>query len=100
MDKQILMFGNIEIEKKFFFTTIRLLFLKGCKYWENISIKQDFFWWKKERNFKYFIAYLYDDHKVKALHIMLPKTRVYIKIITDKLWDVFFDWRLWFGKQM
>ena len=27
-----------------------------------------------EKNYKYFIGYLYDKHKVKPLHIMLPKT--------------------------
>ena len=27
-----------------------------------------------EKNCKYFICYLCDDHKVKQLHIMLPKT--------------------------
>ena len=32
-----------------------------------------------EKNYKYFIAYLYDDYKIKSLHIMLPKTRVYVK---------------------
>ena len=26
-----------------------------------------------EKNYKYFIGYLYDDHKVKPFHIMLPK---------------------------
>ena len=25
-----------------------------------------------EKNYKYFIGYLYNDHKVKPLHIMLP----------------------------
>ena len=32
------------------------------------------FWCKK-----YFIGYLYDDHKVKPLHIMLFKTSAYVK---------------------
>ena len=32
-----------------------------------------------ERNSKYFICYLFDDYKIKLLHIMLPKTRVYVK---------------------
>ena len=31
------------------------------------------------KNYKYFICYLYNDHKVKPLHIMLPKTRAYVK---------------------
>ena len=28
---------------------------------------------------KYFIGYLYNDHKVNPLHIMLLKTRAYVK---------------------
>ena len=32
-----------------------------------------------EKNYKYFIGYLYNDHKVKPLHIMLPKTSAYVK---------------------
>ena len=32
-----------------------------------------------EKNDKYFIRYLYNNHKVKPLHIMLPKTNAYVK---------------------
>ena len=28
---------------------------------------------------KYVIGYLYDDYKIKPLHIMLPKTSGYVK---------------------
>ena len=35
-----------------------------------------------EKYYKYFIGYLYNDHKVKPLHIMLLKTSV----MTDKLY--------------
>ena len=31
------------------------------------------------KNYKYFIGYLYIDHKVKSLHIMLPKTSACVK---------------------
>ena len=31
------------------------------------------------KNYKYFTGYLYNDHKVKSLHIMLPKTSAYVK---------------------
>ena len=31
------------------------------------------------KNYKHFIGYLYDNRKVKALHIMLPKTTGYVK---------------------
>ena len=33
-----------------------------------------------EKNYKYFIGYLHNDHKVKLLHTMLPKTSAYVKI--------------------
>ena len=28
---------------------------------------------------KYFIGFLYNDHEVKPLHIILPKTSAYVK---------------------
>ena len=31
-----------------------------------------------EKNYKYFIGYLYNDDKVKLLHIMHPKTSAYV----------------------
>ena len=32
-----------------------------------------------EKNYKYFIGYLYNGNKVKPLNIMLPKTSAYVK---------------------
>ena len=32
-----------------------------------------------EKNYKYFNGYLYNDYKVKPIHIMLPKTGTYVK---------------------
>ena len=32
-----------------------------------------------EKSYKYFIGYLYIDHKFKSLHIMLLKTNAYVK---------------------
>ena len=32
-----------------------------------------------EKSYKYFIGYLYGNHKVKPLHIMLSKTSAYVK---------------------
>ena len=32
-----------------------------------------------EKNYKYFIAYLYNGNKVKALNVILPKTTTYVK---------------------
>ena len=32
-----------------------------------------------KKNYKYFIGYLHNDHKVNPLHIMLPKTSAFVK---------------------
>ena len=32
-----------------------------------------------EKNYKYFIGYLYDDKKTKPLHNMLSRTSAYVK---------------------
>ena len=37
-----------------------------------------------KENYKYLIGYLYNDHKVKPLHIMLPKTSNYVKSYDDE----------------
>ena len=73
MGKEILRFGNIEIEKKRFYRH-KSLFLKGCRFWL-VSKKIS----SGEKNYTYFIGYLYGDHKVKPLHIMLPKWSTYVK---------------------
>ena len=33
----------------------------------------------REKNYKHFLDYFYNDHKVKPLHIVLPKTSAYVK---------------------
>ena len=33
-----------------------------------------------EKNYKYFIGYLYDDNRAKPLHIMIPKTSAHVRI--------------------
>ena len=37
-----------------------------------------------KKNYKYLIGYLYNDHKVNLLHIMLPKTSAYVKSYDGK----------------
>ena len=37
-----------------------------------------------EKNYKYFVDYLYNDHKVRPLHVMLPKTSPYVKDYDDQ----------------
>ena len=33
-----------------------------------------------KKNYKFFIGYLYDDHKLMPLPVMLPKASAYVKI--------------------
>ena len=75
--------------KKINFTAIRLLF-----FLKDVDIKKVLISNKVpfgEKNYKYFICYLYDDHKVKPLHIMLPKTSAYVKSYDGQTkWMYFF----------
>ena len=49
-----------------------------------------------EKNYNYLIGYLYNGHKVKPLHIMLPKTSSYVKTCNGQTkWIYFFDRKLW-----
>ena len=76
MGKEILTLGNIEIEKN------KLYRYKNPVALSDIDIEKVLVSKKNssgEKNYKYFIGYLYNGHKVKALHIMLPKTSVYVK---------------------
>ena len=62
--------------KKINFTSIRLLyFLKDVDIEKALVSNKISF---GRRKYKYFIGYLYDNHKVKQLHTMLPKTSVYV----------------------
>ena len=71
MGKEILTFSDTEKNK---FITIRVLFLKNMQIWKSVSIYSS-----GEKSYKYFIGYLYNDYKVKQLHIMLPKISAYVK---------------------
>ena len=76
MGKEILMFGDIEIEKnKFYWYKSLAPRRNGDTEKVLISNKISF----GEKNFKYFIGYFYNNDKVKPLHIMLPKTTPYVK---------------------
>ena len=70
MGKELLAFGDIEVEKKK--TTIKVPFFV-----KDVDIKEVLVSSKissDEKNYKCFIGYLDNDHKVKPLHITLPKT--------------------------
>ena len=76
MGIDILMFGDIEIEKK-----EKIYHHKSPVPLRDVDIEKVLVSNKissGEKNCKYFIGYLYYDHKVKQLHIMLPK-RMYLQ---------------------
>ena len=72
--------------KKRNFITIRLLFFLGDVDIENVLVPNISF---GEKNYKYFINYLYNGNKVKTLNIMFPKIRqtkwIYFFIENDDL---------------
>ena len=65
------------MKKKCFFTTIGLLCFKKDADIEKVLVSNKISF--SEKNYKYFTDYLYNDHKVKPLHIMLPKRNPYVK---------------------
>ena len=76
MGKEILTFEDIEIEKNKFYRH------KTPAFWGDVDIEKSLVSNKisfDEKNYKYFIGYLYNDNKIKPLHIMLPKISAYVK---------------------
>ena len=63
--------------RKTSFVAIKILFEKKHIATENavVSNKISF----GEKNCRYFIGYLYDDYKIKPSHIMLRKTKAYVR---------------------
>ena len=76
MCKEILTVGDIEFEKNNFYRHKTPIFSKDLDIEKVLVSKKISF---GEKNYKYFIGYLYNEHNVKALHIILPKTSAYIK---------------------
>ena len=76
MVKEMFMVGNIEIEKNEFYRHKSPSFLKGLGI-EKLLVSNKIS--SSEKSYKYFIGYLYNDDKVKPLHVMLPKTSAYVK---------------------
>ena len=76
MGKYILTFKGIETENNKFYghkspVSLRDVDIEKVLVSHKISFGQKYY--------KYFIGYLYNDHKVKPLHIMLLKTSAYVK---------------------
>ena len=76
MGKEILTFGNIDIEKNKFYRHKTAIFLEDVDI-EKVSVSNKIYF--GEKNYKYFIGYLHNGIKVKPLNIMLPKTSAYVK---------------------
>ena len=74
--KEILTFGDIEIEENKFDCNKISVHLRDVDI-EKVLLSNKISF--GEKNYKYFIGYLYNDHKVKPLHIMLPKTSAYVR---------------------
>ena len=79
MGKEILTFGDIETEKNKFYRNKSPVLLRDIEK-KLVSNKISL----GEKKLKYFIGYLHNDNKVKPLHIMLPKTRAYVKSYDGK----------------
>ena len=76
MGKEILTFDIIETEKnKFYLHNTPIL--SGDEDIEKVLVSNKVSFGGK--NYKCFIGYLYDNHKVKPLHKMLFKTTAYVK---------------------
>ena len=80
MGKEILTFGDIEMDKKKFYRNKIPISLKDADIKKVLVSNKISF---GENSYKY-IGYLYSDDKVKPFNIMLPKTSIYVM-------DVFFD---------
>ena len=65
--KEILTSANTELEKNEFYLYKSSVSLKDVDIYKVLVSNKIFF---GEKNYKYFIGYLYNDHKVKPLHIM------------------------------
>ena len=63
--------------KKITFIVIKVLFFKKDADIEKVLVSNKIS--SVEKNYEYFIGYLYNDHKVNPLHITLPKTSAYGK---------------------
>ena len=65
MGKEILTFGDIKIEKNKFYCQKSPIFIKDVDI-EKVLVSNKISF--AEKNYKYFIGYLYNDEKVKPLH--------------------------------
>ena len=74
--KEILTFGNIEIEKNKFYRHKTPVPLRDVDIQKVLVSNKISF---GEKKYKHFIGYLHNDYKIKPLHIMLLKTSACVK---------------------
>ena len=68
--------GTLKLKKSKFYRHKASIFLKDVDV-EKVLVSNKISF--GEKNYKYFIGYLYNDNKVKLLHMKLPKTSAYVK---------------------
>ena len=76
MGKKFLMFEDIKIGKNKFYHH-KTPILGGDVDIEDVLVANKISF--GEKNYKYFIGYLYNGNKVEPLNIRLPKTSAYVK---------------------
>ena len=75
--KEFFTFWDIEIEKNRFYRNKTPIFFKDVDI-EKVLVSNKISF--GDKNYKYFVGYLYNNHKVNALHIMQNlKTNAYVK---------------------
>ena len=98
MGKEILTIAILKLTK-INFSAIQVPFFRRCRYWEKVLVSSKIS--IDEKNYTYFVGYLYNDHKVKPLHIMLSKTNAYVKGYDGQTkWMYFVDWRWWLIRKL
>ena len=77
MGKKIITFDDIEVEKHKFHHHKNIIFVRRFRYEKNAGVEYISL---GQKNAKYFVGYKDDDdHKIKQLRTMLPKTSAYVK---------------------
>ena len=81
------MFGDIEIEKRRFLHCKNPILLKDVDI-KRMQVSRMVSSGKK--NYKYLIGYWDDDHRIKQLYTILPKTITYIKSYDGETKRIYF----------
>ena len=81
MGKEVLTFGDIEIEKNKFYHYKTSVHLRDVDFDKVLVSNKIFF---SEKSYKYYSSCLYNDHKVRPMHKMLLKTSAYVKTYDEE----------------